>query len=112
MKKTSMPMITGILAIAAGGFKLLGLLGLIIASYVVVVSPMPAVGVNPAVVLLIISIPLAVLGILAVVGGIYALQRKKWGLVLAGAIAAFLPFSFLGIAAVVLTVLSRDEFKS
>ena len=111
MQKTPMPTVAGILAIAAGGFKLLGLLGLIIASFFVIASPVPAVGVDPAVILLIISIPLAILGILAVVGGIYALQRKKWGLALAGSIAAFLPFSLMGIAALILTVLSKNEFE-
>jgi hypothetical protein len=50
-------------------------------------------------------------GILAIVGGIYALQRKIWGLALAGSIAAFFPSWILGIAAIVLTALSKNEFE-
>jgi len=46
------------------------------------------------------------------VGGVYALQRKKWGLALVGSIAAFFPPKWiLGIAAIVLTVLAREEFE-
>ena len=73
-------------------------------------------------------------GILAIVGGIYALRKKKWGLALAGSFTAFFPnilwpflfldirifisfemlltpLLFFGIAAIVLTVLSRKEFR-
>jgi len=111
VKKTAMPMIGGILAMVSGGFKLLGLLGLIIASFFVIASPVPSFGLGEATILLIITIPLAILGILAIVGGIYALQRKKWGLALAGSIAAFLPWSFLGLASIILIALSKNEFE-
>ena len=74
VKRTPIPIIAGILAIASGGFKLLGLLGLIVTSWVIPVSPVPAFGVRPITILMIISIPLAILGILAIVGGTYALQ--------------------------------------
>lgn len=110
VKKTAMPMIAGILAIASGGFKLLGLLGLIVASLVIPVSQGLGFAVNVAILTLIIAILLAILGVLAVVGGIYALQRKKYGLAVTGAIAAFLPFSFLGLASIILIALSKDEF--
>ena len=50
--------------------------------------------------------------ILAIVGGIYALQRKIWGLALAGSIAAFFtPSWVLGVAAIVFTALSKNEFE-
>lgn len=67
--------------------------------------------VNPVGILVAIAVPLAALAVLAMVGGILALQRKSWGLALAGSIAAVLPFSLLGIAALILTALSRDEFE-
>ena len=86
-----MPIVAGSLAIASAGFKLLVVLGLMIASTVAII-PASIVGVSPLVILLIIIIPLAILPVLALVGGIYAIQRKKWGLALAGSIAAFLPF--------------------
>ena len=110
-KRTPLPLIAGILAIASGGFKLLSLIGLIIASFVVMVSPVSAIGMSPVTILLIITIPLAILGILAIIGGIYALQRKNFGLAVTGSITAFLPFSLLGLASIILISLARDEFE-
>lgn len=50
------------------------------------------------------------LAILATIGGIYALQRRYWGLALAGSIAAILVFFPTGIAAIIFVALSRNEF--
>jgi hypothetical protein len=58
-----------------------------------------------------IAIPFALLSVLAVIGGIFAIQRKVWGLALAGAIAAFFCFFVFGIVAIIFTALSRNEFK-
>ena len=114
VQRTAVPLIGGILAIVSGGFKLLGFLGLFAASLVFPITTatiLPTCGVGELTILLIIIIPLAILGILAIVGGIYALQRKKWGLALAGSIAAFLPWSFLGLASIILIALSKNEFE-
>jgi hypothetical protein len=70
---------------------------------------MPQFGIHPSAILPLFSIPL-ILGILAIIGGIYALHRKKSGLALTGSIAAFLPFSLLGLASIILIALSKDEF--
>ena len=51
------------------------------------------------------------IAILAVIGGIYALQRRYWGLALAGSIAAILVFFPTGIAAVIFVALSKNEFN-
>ncbi len=59
-----------------------------------------------------IGLPFLVLGIVSILGGISALQRKRWGLALAGAICAVLPTqTLLGILAIVLVSISRDEFE-
>jgi hypothetical protein len=60
-----------------------------------------------------IASPFLCLSALAIVGGIYALRRKKWGLALTGSIAALIVpwFWFLGIAAIVFTALSKSEFE-
>jgi hypothetical protein len=53
-----------------------------------------------------------VLGIVAVVGGIFALRRSSWGLALAGAICALYPphTAVLGILAIIFVSLSKAEF--
>jgi len=61
--------------------------------------------------LIIVGVPLIVLGILAIVGGISAVRRKSFGLSLAGAICA-LPSSILGILAVIFVSLARREFRA
>jgi hypothetical protein len=113
-KETWMPMTAGILDIIAGCFGLIGgsillVLGAVGSSIMAYFAPQlpPAVAV---VILSSIAVPLIIVGILAIVGGIYALRRKIWGLALAGSIAAFFPSWVLGITAIVLTALSKNEF--
>jgi len=50
------------------------------------------------------------LGTLAIVGGILAIKKKRWGLALTGTLASVLTFLPLGIIAVMLVSLSRGEF--
>ena len=107
-KKPRLSTAGGILSILAGCLKLLAVFGLAIATIGVIIGEEDKDGV---VVLLAIAIPLAVLGIVAVTGGIFALMKKNWGMSLAGSIAAVLPLSLVGIAALVLTALSREEFE-
>jgi hypothetical protein len=46
-----------------------------------------------------------------IMGGIYALQRRKWGWALAGSIIAiFSRLSLLGILATIFVALAKDEF--
>jgi len=60
-----------------------------------------------------------VIGIIAIVGGIFALRRKRWRLALAGSICAIFSLSFIplllnvpiAIAAIVLVVLGKREFS-
>ena len=59
--------------------------------------------------LVIIGVCFGVLGIVSVVGGIYAIRRQKFGLSLAGALCA-LPSYILGIPAVILISTSKREF--
>jgi len=62
-----------------------------------------------------------VLGLIAIVGGIFALRRRVWGLALAGAICALFPFHpygsliwtpVIGILAILFVALSKNEFSS
>ncbi|MFC2018980.1 hypothetical protein ACFLU4_03380 [Chloroflexota bacterium] len=52
----------------------------------------------------------ALLGVVAIIGGVYAIKRRLWGFALAGAICSLVAF-FLGIPAIILIALSKAEFK-
>lgn len=116
MKKTWMPKVAGSLSILAGVINLLSAfllaLGAFIAqgvfSYFAVPFWMPL---NASVILFALGFPLLVCGILSVLGGVYAMQRKKWSLALTGSILAFFPYCFLGLASTVLIALAKDEFE-
>ncbi len=53
---------------------------------------------------------LALISILAIVGGAYSIKKKYWGLGLAGAIAGTVTFFPCGIAAIILVCLGKQEF--
>jgi len=123
MEKTWKPVVAGILNIVAGALNIFGFFGVIIAMFFIPVSmnigpgPAPEFGrwLIPGVIesiLLIAAIFLLVVGILPLIGGIYALHRKKWGLALAGSIIAILGTTTLfGIAATIFLALAKDEFE-
>lgn len=56
------------------------------------------------------AVPL-ILGIVAIVGGAYALKRRLWGLALAASICALFSVWFLGIPAVIFVILGKGEFE-
>ncbi len=109
MKKTWMPTVAGVLDIVSGGFGLICALMLIIVGCVM--RFVPHMPVYLWAIFMWISGPLLIMGILAIVGGTYALRRKVWGLALTGSIAAFFPSWLLGVAAIVFTALSKSEFE-
>ena len=122
MEKTWKPTVTGILDIVAGAFSLVGLTLLImgIAFFMITSAtgglnlpgrlPM-SVPMGPAALLVAIALPLLIADVLAIIGGIYAIRRKKWGWALTGSIAALFAAWPLGIAAIVFTVMSQKEFE-
>jgi hypothetical protein len=57
-----------------------------------------------------IGIFLLLVGVLGIVGGVYALKREKWGLALAGAIAGAISFLPVGIPAIIFVTLARPDF--
>ena len=124
-QKTWKPTVAGILNIIAGVLSLLGAIGVIIGIiFFVSVGTQPfltdmwgdlgdlGIGLNFLIILLVIgAIFSAILGILPLLGGIYALQRKKWGLALAGSIIAIIGSTPLGIASTILVAIAKDEFE-
>jgi len=111
MGKTRKSIIGGILAIVSG---VLGLLGAI--NYTVGFGDIRGLGkgdMPPFVPSIIFGMPVPsiIIAVLALVGGVFAITRKRWRWALAGAIAATLSLILLGIPAVILIAISRDEFE-
>jgi hypothetical protein len=119
-----MPITAGVLDLVGGAFQL----------FLFLYSLFFGLALGSSWIVLIVAFFFVVMGILAVVGGIYALRRKKWGLALAASIFAFFPSMLwpfihygalssvatllsyvlpliLGICAIALTVLSRKQFE-
>ncbi len=106
MEKTWKPTTAGILSIVAGVLNLIA--GVALAATEVMLLPLigfPVLGPLAAV--------LIVLGIISIVGGIFAVQRRIWGMALAGAICALFPppVIILGILAIVFVAMGKGEFK-
>ena len=102
-QETILPVIAAILIFITAVFWCLGFTVLFFAILYA------AAFVIPFIVVPILLVPLMVIFI-TIFGGISALQRKRWGLVLTASIIATLPFNLLGLIALVLIVLSKNEF--
>jgi hypothetical protein len=105
MQTTWKPTAAGVLEIIAGALSILVALG--ISLFMPVAAPfryaLMSVGV--------VTVLFLGTGVVAIIGGIFALQRRHWGTSLAGAICALMPpATLLGIVAVVFISLAREEF--
>ena len=122
--KTWKPLVAGILDIVSGASRIIGsivaILGILFFIPVAItggpglVPDMPnwmIPGVLSSI-LIIGVVFIFIVAILSIIGGIYAVQRKKWGLALAGSIAAIFGSSIMGILATIFTAMSKDEFES
>ncbi len=126
MNKTWKPIVAGAIGIIVG---ILQAQSVMVTLYAIKVE----IGPVDAKAWLLVAI-LTLLALLAIVGGIYHIRRTKWPLAIAGSIAVFVCFAryafargpwwdrsdvlwievvllLPGIATIVLTVLSRKEFK-
>ena len=123
VQKTWKPTVAGILDIASGVSELIGagvatlVLILVRIGSLVVFELIPGVthGIIPGFLyplLFVMPVLLFAAGTLALIAGIYAVQRKKWNLALAGSIAAIFGTIVLGILATIFTVMAKDEFES
>jgi hypothetical protein len=119
MPGTSKATIAGVLSVLAGGSALLGgvvlvTLGIIGSGALVLVHDpdLPqVVKLLPLLFFYTLALLLFVSGGVALAGGVSALQRRGWGMALAGSIAAVLCMPPLGILAVILIVLAETEFR-
>ncbi len=113
MRPTAKPTLAGIFNIIFGAFCALG--GIILAIVALFFIPFSSsfssdVPFFTGFILLIIAIPVLALGAISIVGGVYSLQRRKWGWALAGSITTFVISNPFGIASTILTAVSKDEF--
>jgi hypothetical protein len=121
MAKTWKPTVAGILNIIGGTLSIFWLIGIIIAISTLGNLPFLESFVPPAEVPFIYSVlntALILLAVLAVfhvvfpiIGGIYALQRRKWGWALAGSIVNIVGTAILGILSTIFIALAKDEFE-
>ncbi len=119
--KTWKPTAAGIFNIITGAFSVLGAIGLIIA--IVVISsgayvlhflpPADAPFIAPMIIpILIMVLVLTIIqAAFPIVGGVFALQRRKWGWALTGSVTAILGMFPLGVASTILVSLSKEEFE-
>ena len=106
--KSAKPVAAGILSIVAGGGNILGALvlgigGLIFGSL--------SGYFFPGFLGLLLAFPMLIVGVLSIIGGVFAIQRRRWSWALAGSIATLVTSSLLGIAAIILLAISKDEFQ-
>jgi len=110
MERTWKPTTAGILGIIAGAIAVIlglvlavagGILGTILGVFI------PFIG---GAVAGLFAIPV-ILGIVAIIGGVYALKRRSWGFALAGSICTFFCVWFLGVPAIILVILGKREFS-
>lgn len=123
IQKTWKPMVAGILDIVGGALSILGSIAVLI-GIMFFIPVATSVGPGPVpdmcrwlipgvseTILVIAAVLLLIVGILPIIGGIYALQRKKWGLALAGSIVAIFGSSVMGILATIFIAMAKDEFE-
>ena len=55
---------------------------------------------------------LTLCGVMGIIGGIFAINRKHWGLALTGAITATLTFFPIGIPAIIFVSIGKQEFET
>ena len=116
----------GILSIVSGAFGVLGLGWVALWNFIIgyatgsIASPGMLYNFGPAeeealqamvVLSIVFGVGYFLVGVLGVIGGVFALRRRLWGLALTGAIAGTLVFFPIGIPAIIFTVLGKPEFE-
>jgi len=119
MKLTWKPIMAGILDIVSGAIGMVG--GVY---FVVLTSVFRSISdimrADPVIIeqteqllsrLFAIPFVLVFIGIIAIIGGVYSLQRRIWGLALAGAICSCIVFPIFGLPSIIITGLAQEEFN-
>ena len=119
-QRTWMPTTAGILNIIAGGLSAFTAIGITIAFFAVssinimsFLPPAEAPFIAPLIgtILIVILLLSIIKAVLTIIGGIFALQRRKWGWALAGSIVAILGTFPLGVASTIFIAIAKNEFE-
>lgn len=123
IRNKRMSSIAGLLILTAATFNIISLVGAFtqildikeLLHITWVISPFPYfildVGFGGNIVIASIIAIVFVLGILlSIIGSVFSLRRRAWGLALTGSIGALICIPFLGIVAVILIVMSKNQF--
>lgn len=101
-EQTALPTAAGILSIIAGALALIsGITALGMGAFA---------GANILFGIGLAGIPSIIFAVVAIVGGVFSLQRKIWWLALVGSIFALFATWFLGVLAIIFTAISQKEF--
>ena len=117
MKKTPMPTIAGVLAILSGTASILAFLAFLVGGMAAAwtipfgLEWAPGLGLQFAAGFAFKTLGLGI-GVIALIGGIFAIQRKHWGWAMAGSVCALAPVFVFGVAAIILTAVARPEFAA
>ncbi len=117
MERTWMPTVAGILDIVCGCLALIGFLALLVVAFMFQIIPDIERDLDefPLIFMQIVfglgALSSLVIGLVAIFGGISTLKGRRWGWVLAGAIASVLICPPLGLAAIILVVLAEPELR-
>jgi hypothetical protein len=103
------PTAGGVLSIVAGSLGLLGSIfwlffGNLIASNI-------TNGNGLLIILIIASFSFFVIDIVAILGGVFAIQKRHWRWALAGGICAIIASRIMGVIALVFIAISRKDFE-
>lgn len=104
-KESAMPTIGGILIIIAGILELIVAAGLIAGG-----TALLGISFGGSGFLVVCGVIVAILGLVALLGGVFAIQRKHFGLAVLGGILGLLGWFIPGLIGLILIAISRDEF--
>jgi len=109
-KKSAMPLIGGIM-IMIGGIIELGYGGLLIAGSAASTS-VPMVGDMASGILAACGAIMLLLGLIGLLGGIFAIQRKHFGIAVLGGVLALPGWFIPALVGLILVAVSKDEFEN
>ena len=119
MERTWKPTTAGILSIIAGALTMITGIIVSAARGMMFTYPWMTYGTDwtemlqAAQIVGVVGAVLIILGIVTIVGGVFALKRRLWGLALAGAICALNPLALIipGILAIIFVAMGKGEFS-